>query len=316
MGRRRKKGLDIDGVLLVDKPKGLTSFSLTERVRRALNANKAGHTGTLDPMATGLMVVCLGQGTKLVQMLTGQSKAYEATVKLGEQTNTYDAEGEITARAEDAQVEAISTTDIEEALKAFRGTIDQRPPAFSAIKVDGQRLHALARAGEAVEAPVRTVTVHTLEMRGHTGDSFNLFIECSKGTYIRSIAHDVGQALGVGAHLTALRRTLVGPWSVVDAMPLETLQEVGLEGVKMLSLTDATVELPTVQLQGRALDDVAHGRPTQVSGVAEGRARGLDGDGRLRALLDVEASGRAKVVRGFTLPVVAPATVAETPREP
>lgn len=307
MPRRRKSGRDIDGVLLVDKPQGMTSFTLTEQVRRALSARKAGHTGTLDPLATGLMVVCLGQGTKLVHHLTGQGKSYLATVAFGAETDTYDSEGEITARASESDMAGLSLERIEDALGALRGTIEQRPPAFSAIKVNGRRLHELARAGETVEAPLRTVTIHRLEIvESGLGDSpcptVSLEVSCSKGTYIRSLAFDLGRALGVGAHLVALRRTVVGPWSVEGAPTLEQIKAAPQEvEAGMLTLADASSEMPTVVLTGRSLEDVAHGRPVADTGLPEGVARGLDEQGRLRAILDVNENGRGRVARGIAI---------------
>lgn len=302
MGRRKRRGLDIDGLLLVDKPQGMTSFSLTEQVRRALNANKAGHTGTLDPMATGLMVICLGQGTKLVHGLTGQDKAYSATVRLGAETDSYDAEGEITATASAEQVAAIGEAEVAAALAPLRGTIEQRPPIYSAIKVDGQRLHARARAGEVVEVPTRVVTVHHLEMTGARHPDYDLEVACSKGTYIRSIAHDLGQALTVGGHLVALRRTVVGPWSVEAATPLDAIREVPEAAMaKLITLAEATAHLPTIKLTGARFDDVTHGRPISTPELAPGPARALDAEGRLRALLEVGEDQIGRISRGFVV---------------
>ena len=197
----------IDGVLLVDKPEGPTSQAAVTKVRRALGVDKAGHTGTLDPFATGLLIVCLGRATKVAQWLTGEDKGYRAVLTLGAATDTDDRTGKEISRADASRVDR---TALEAALSKQRGAIRQVPPAFSAIQKDGERMYDKARKGEAVELEPRDVTVHELVLESFTpgaAATATISLRVSKGTYIRSIARDVGAALGVGGHLSSLRRT-------------------------------------------------------------------------------------------------------------
>lgn len=293
MGRRRRKGEPIDGVLLLDKPAGITSFTAVNRARRALNAQKAGHTGTLDPMATGLLQVCFGRATRLVQFLTGLDKRYLATVQLGVQTDTYDAEGQVVSTADASDV---TQGDVEAALDPFRGTITQRPPAHSAIKVDGERLYEKARRGEQVEVPTRTITIHALTLTGFRPGQVDLAVHCSKGTYIRSLAHDLGQALGVGGHLIALRRTAIGAASVDGAVTLDALESGATP--ELASLAEATAAMPTLTLTPDQMDAVRHGRAIAADHTAP-LARALDADGGLLAILRREGA-EYRVARGFS----------------
>lgn len=211
------------GALLVDKPGGITSFGVVKKVRWALGVKKVGHTGTLDPMATGLLIVLVGRdATRQQDRFMGLPKVYTGTVRLGQTTTTYDAEGDV-----ETEADASGVTDdaIETALAAFRGEIQQRPPIFSAIKKDGERLYKKARRGEAVEVKPRPTTVYAFEVTGRRGDDIDVRVECSKGTYVRSLAHDLGQALGVGGHLVALRREAIGPFQVSEAFELDALVE-------------------------------------------------------------------------------------------
>lgn len=210
---------------MVDKPRGLTSHDVVSRLRRALGTRKVGHAGTLDPMATGVLVAGIERGTKFLAHMTAATKAYRATIRLGQSTDTDDAEGEVTATAPPARVEALDSAAIEAGLVALRGDIMQRPSRFSAIKVDGQRAYARARAGEEVELPARPVTVSRLVVLDRRGSDLDVEVRCSSGTYVRALARDLGAALGVGGHLTALRRTEVGPFGLNDALGLEDLAE-------------------------------------------------------------------------------------------
>lgn len=210
---------------MVDKPRGLTSHDVVSRLRRALGTRKVGHAGTLDPMATGVLVAGIERGTKFLAHMTAATKAYRATIRLGQSTDTDDAEGEVTATAPPARVEALDSAAIEAGLGALRGDIMQRPSRFSAIKVDGQRAYARARAGEEVELPARPVTVSRLVVLDRRGSDLDVEVRCSSGTYVRALARDLGAALGVGGHLTALRRTEVGPFGLNDALGLEDLAE-------------------------------------------------------------------------------------------
>ncbi|MDK8449714.1 tRNA pseudouridine(55) synthase TruB [Corynebacterium mastitidis] len=213
------------GIVVVDKPRGLTSHDVVSRLRRALGTRKVGHAGTLDPMATGVLVAGIERGTKFLAHMTAATKAYRATIRLGQSTDTDDAEGEVTATAPPARVEALDSAAIEAGLGALRGDIMQRPSRFSAIKVDGQRAYARARAGEEVELPARPVTVSRLVVLDRRGSDLDVEVRCSSGTYVRALARDLGAALGVGGHLTALRRTEVGPFGLNDALGLEDLAE-------------------------------------------------------------------------------------------
>ena len=207
-------------VLPIDKPKGLSSFDVIRRLRRIIEVKKIGHAGTLDPMATGLLICLVGRATKQMEAYMGQDKAYTATMRLGETTASYDAESEVTERRDASHV---TDADLARAVDPFRGAITQLPPMYSAVKVGGERLYKKARRGETVQRPPREVTIHELKITGRRGDDVDLRIVCSKGTYIRSLAHDIGEALGVGAHLIALRRTRIGPHPVEDAWTLEAL---------------------------------------------------------------------------------------------
>lgn len=215
---------DVHGVLLLDKPLGLSSNDALVRAKRLLRANKAGHTGTLDPLATGLLPLCFGEATKFSQDLLDADKTYEATVRLGQRTTTGDAEGEVIAE----RAVTCDSAAIEDVMKRFTGEIEQVPPMYSALKKDGRPLYEYARAGETVERAARRVTIHALALLSSAlpeAPSFTLRVTCSKGTYVRTLAEDIGEALGCGAHLTALRRTAVGDLTLAGAVTLEQLGE-------------------------------------------------------------------------------------------
>ncbi len=218
---RRRKGREVSGWLVVDKPAGPSSAAVVGRVRRAFGARKAGHAGTLDPLATGLLAVALGEATKTVPTIADAPKSYRFTVRLGQETETDDAEGRVTAedprRPSDAGVEA--------ALAAFAGDILQVPPAYSAVKVEGRRAYAVARAGGEAALAARPLRVHALRLVGRPDpDRCVLEMTCGKGGYVRSIARDLGRRLGCGAHVEALRRTATGPWSEACAVPLDRIE--------------------------------------------------------------------------------------------
>lgn len=235
--------MSVEGVLNVDKPQGLTSHDVVNHVRRISGIRRVGHAGTLDPLATGVLLLCLGRTTRLVEYLVGQPKTYEAVIRLGQATNTYDAEGEIVAE----RPVAVGIDDITAALSRFRGVIQQRPPIYSAIKKGGRPLYKLARQGIAMEAPLRTVTIYELQLLSWTIPLLAVRVVCSAGTYIRSLAHDLGQVLGCGGHLAALRRTAVGVFKVETAIPLAELNAENLPG--LLQPGEATVQhLPRLDL--------------------------------------------------------------------
>ena len=209
----------LDAVLVIDKPIGPTSFDVVRKVRRAARMKRVGHGGTLDPAASGVLPICLGEATKLAQFLLDADKQYDFTVCFGVETDTDDAAGTVTARHD---ASAIDEGAARAALAPFRGPITQMPPSYSALKRAGRPLYDYARADEAIEAAPRTVTVHDLELTSFAGPSAAAFtMRCSKGTYVRALARDLGRALGVGAHVTALRRTRSGPFSLAEARPLD-----------------------------------------------------------------------------------------------
>ncbi len=299
MGRRRKRRPgEPDGVLLVDKPTGPTSADVVRRLRRALNVGRIGHTGTLDPLATGLLPICIGRATRLAQFLTADDKRYVATVRLGVGTDTLDSDGQTTREDPPEEVAAVDEAAVRRALEGFLGTITQRPPAYSAIKVDGKRLHELARAGEAVEAPEREVTVHALELLRFESPDLDFEVHCSKGTYVRSLARDLGLALGLGAHLTALRRTESGALRVDGAQRLEDI-EADPSGARLLGMADSMGHLPRIDLDDREVEDLRQGRWVEFAEAPPGLCRAVAPDGDLVALVDVPERGPAPIVRGF-----------------
>ncbi len=267
------------GVLVVDKPKGITSFDVVREVRRALGEKKVGHTGTLDPMATGVLPVCVGDATKISQFILEATKAYDATVKLGAVTDTLDAEGKI---LETRPVPAITRELLESALQKFRGTIMQVPPMYSAIKVGGKRLYELARAGEEVERQPREVTVYDLQLRDFSADEVKLSVRSSKGFFVRSLAADIGEALGCGAHLNALRRTQSGPFVLAQAIPLAEVTKTS----PLISLNDSLKDLPEHRVNEVEAQRVRHGGVVEVAPTLTGVHRIIEPSGALLAVAD------------------------------
>lgn len=225
MGRRHRRGRPVHGILLLDKPSGGSSNHALQRAKRVFNASKAGHTGSLDPLATGMLPICFGEATKLSAFLLDADKGYETTLKLGVTTNSADADGEV---LETRPVPSdLSADQFEVVCAGLRGAQLQIPPMVSAIKVDGQRLYKLARLGKEVERKPRPVHIHQLDVLSFGGTSARLAVRCSKGTYIRSLVTDIGEALGCGAHVTQLRRTFVSPFEQRPMVDLETLESLG-----------------------------------------------------------------------------------------
>ena len=223
---RRPRGRDVSGVLAFDKPAGMTSNQAVQAVKRLYRASKVGHTGSLDPLATGVLPLCFGAATKLSQFLLNSDKRYLTEVRLGVSTGSGDAEGEVIA---ERAVGRLSRRQVDAALDAFRGEVEQVPSMFSAIKHQGQPLYKLARRGVEVEREPRRVTIHANELVALDGDALTLDIHCSKGTYVRSIVSELGEALGCGAHVTALRRTMAGPFVEADLVTFEALREADAE---------------------------------------------------------------------------------------
>lgn len=262
MGRRPKMRADHPhGVLLIDKPKGCSSFDVLRDLKRTHRLSKLGHTGTLDPMATGLLVVCVGEGTKLAHYLTEDHKRYQAEVTFTHSTDSYDAEGCLVEEATQAQQNRLNQQLIEDALSDFRGTITQFPPAFSAIKVQGERLYAKARRGEEVEVPERTVTFYQIELQSFDRDRgcAQLDVWCSKGTYIRSLAHDLGVALQCPAHLSALRRTACGGLQLTEAITPERLTKEEFDA-RLRPLHKALPQWPRAWVDAKGASELYLGR--------------------------------------------------------
>ena len=261
---RRKKGRDISGWLVVDKPAGLTSSAVVNKVRWAFDAKKAGHAGTLDPDATGILAVALGEATKTVPFVTDALKAYSFTVRLGQATNTDDAEGEVTATS-DARP---SDAEIKAALPAFTGDIMQVPPAFSAVKIDGQRAYAMARAGEEVELAARPLFVEELTMVARPDpDHVTLEMICGKGGYVRAIARDLGEILGCHGHVTTLRRVWSGPFELEDAVTLDRVEELAktpeIDDL-LLPLEVGLTDLPELPATAEGAAKMRNGNPGMV----------------------------------------------------
>lgn len=268
----------VDGVLLLDKPLGLTSNDALQKVRRLFSAAKGGHTGTLDPLATGLLPLCFGEATKFSADLLDADKTYEAVLKLGVTTDSGDAEGQVIANA---TVEA-KKEQILEILPTFVGNIQQIPPMHSALKRDGRPLYELARKGIEVEREPRAVTIHAIECLDFSGDLLTLRVACSKGTYIRVLAADIGQALGCGAHLAALRRTVVGDIDLHKAVTLAELEGLDEAGrLQRLLPVDALLQsLPAVTVEGVEAARFSHGNPVALPAGLSGKIR-VYADGRL-----------------------------------
>jgi len=221
---KRKAPDKYNGLLLIDKPLGMTSHDVVQKLRRLLNQKKIGHVGTLDPLATGLLVLCLGSGGKIARFLTDYDKIYEAQIRLGIRSETYDAEAVSEEQINAAQIPKVTRQRIDNTLDTFVGEIKQQAPAFSAIKVNGQPLYRSARKGEQVTPPVRNVTIYRIDEVTFDLPHLSFTVSCSKGTYIRSLAHDIGERLGCGAYLSGLRRTTVGKLSPANALTLEDVE--------------------------------------------------------------------------------------------
>ena len=239
-----------DGLLLVHKPTGMTSHDAVDRVRRVLGIKKVGHAGTLDPMASGLLIMGVGRGTRLLRFLSDLEKEYEGTGKLGVETDTLDAEGQVVRTA---PVD-VAEEDLRSAMKELTGEIEQKPPAYSAVQIGGERMYKAARRGEAIEAPARAVRVDSFELERFAAPDCDFRVVCSSGTYVRSLVADVGTAVGSGAHLTRLVRTRIGRFDLADAISPDEVAE-------PLSLETAVAHLPRLELSEDEAIAARHGRP-------------------------------------------------------
>ncbi len=297
------------GVLVVDKPAGPTSFEVVKRVRRALAAGKAGHAGTLDPAATGVLAVCVDDAVKLQQWLADGDKAYQATIAFGAATTTEDTEGEVVARGDPS---ALTAEALRAALPRFTGEIEQIPPMYSAVRVAGRRLHEAARAGEDVEREPRRVRVHALELDGLEpvgADGLlraRIGVRCGKGTYVRTLAADLGRALGVPAHLAALRRTEASGFGLAQAIPLEEAEALGRTardalGARLVSPGDALGFMPAVTVDVAEARALAQGKSLLRPEAPAGTLRARLSDGQLVAICEAEG-GRVRPTRVFVTP--------------
>ena len=280
----------MNGILLVDKPSGMTSHDVVDRIRKAAQQRKVGHTGTLDPAATGLLIICLGAATRLSEHLTGMDKEYAGTIKFGITTDSYDADGTI---QDESEVPAFSKDELIEYLTPYTGTIEQTPPMVSAVKVGGKRLYKLARKGEVVERPSREVTVSRFEIQHWESPTATFLMQCTTGTYVRSLCHDIGQDIGCGAILSSLRRTAVGMHRVEDSTPLDDFQTPEDVESKLLSM-GSVLNMPSVTVTPQGLRMVLSGNqinPNQLTedapdtpGLVQIKSR----SGDLVALADLE----------------------------
>ena len=294
---RRNRGRDVDGILLLDKPFGISSNRALQMVKRLFGANKAGHTGNLDPLATGMLPICFGRATKLSGMLLDSDKSYLADVRLGQSTTTGDAEGDVVETSDPA---AITEEQVRAVLSRFTGQIQQIPPMYSALKHEGQRLYALARQGKTVERPPRTVQIHSLDLVLFEAGRFLLAIQCSKGTYVRTLAEDIAGAIGQVAHLGGLRRNAVAPFEgqpMVNIETLEGLAEQGTEGLdeRLLPLSAAVPAWESLPLPEEALRRLARGQalPMPLRAIVQDQPLALlDFQGELMAAGGVDDHGR------------------------
>ncbi len=285
----------LDGFLIVDKPAGWTSFDVVARARRLLGERKIGHAGTLDPAATGVLPLAVGSATKTLEYLSGSSKSYLAEVVFGVETDSYDIDGRVTVIRDATE---LSEAAVAGALDAFRGDLAQIPPMHSAIKVGGRKLYDLARKGEEIERAPRPVTIHHLELLGWEPPVATLWVDCSKGTYIRSLARDLGEALGVGAHLGNLVRYRTGPFTLCEAVTMGELADLAAEGAlpwawpSLAAHPDSVVlDLPALLLDADGARRWRQGSPIPADSPAAGDCRAYDEDGTWLGLGKADATG-------------------------
>ena len=266
MGRRRVRGRDVNGILLLDKPSGITSNDALQQVKRLFYAKKAGHTGSLDPLASGVLPICMGEATKVSAFLLDADKRYQVRCQLGVRTTTADAEGEV---VETRPVGSWTAEQLETVFDRFRGSIEQIPPMYSALKHQGQRLYKLARQGIEVEREPRPVQIYALTLTGQGDDWIDIDVHCSKGTYIRTLAEDIGEKLGCGAHVSALRRSMVGPYGDGQLVTLDQLQHLKENDMPamddlLLPIESALSQWPDVDLSTDAAFYLQQGQPVLV----------------------------------------------------
>lgn len=280
----------VSGVLVVDKPIGMTSHDVVQIIRRGTGIRRAGHTGTLDPRASGVLVVLIGPAVRLSEYVSASDKRYQATIRLGSSTDTYDAEGVVTSSA---SVEHITEEQFVQTLQRFVGEIEQVPPPYSSVKVRGRKAYELAREGEEVEITPRKIQVYSLELLERDSPEAVIDVFCSSGTYVRSLANDLGNALGCGAHLVGLRRTKSGRFTLRDAVPLRRLQEAFAAGnwyKYLIPAAEALGDWPSVELDADQVELIRHGHRIPAEPGSAGWARGISEQGDLVALLELDES--------------------------
>ena len=279
----------VSGVLVVDKPIGLTSHDVVQIIRRGTGIRRAGHTGTLDPRASGVLVVLVGPAVRLSEYVSASDKRYQATIRLGSSTDTYDADGVVTKSI--VSVDSITEEQFTEALEQFIGEIEQVPPPYSAVKIKGKKAYEMAREGEEVDLSPRKINVYSLEVLEWAPPEVVIDVYCSSGTYVRSLANDLGNALGCGAHLVGLRRTKSGRFTLRDAVPLRRLQE-GFDAGDwyrhLIPAAEALADWPMVELNADGVELVRHGHRVPGEAEAKGWARGISEQGDLVALLEFD----------------------------
>lgn len=293
--QRKKRGRNISGILVLDKPTGISSNGALQYVKRLFNANKAGHTGNLDVPASGLLPICLGEATKVSAYLLDSNKTYQARCKLGVTTSTGDAAGEVINKHE---VPGLSESELQNALEKFVGEIQQTPPMYSALKHNGKRLYELAYKGVEVERKARNITIHSIKLLSFDHDEFEIIVSCSKGTYIRTLAEDIGQEIGCGAHILTLRRLLAGPFKesqMISPTELQNIAEQGFEQLDklLLPIDTALMDFPEVRLAEDIAYYLCQGQTVTVSGLPEsGRLRIYNNSDQFLGLGEVSDDGR------------------------
>ncbi len=305
MARRNKKGRDITGIIIIDKPTGRSSNHVLQQVKRLFNANKAGHTGSLDPLATGVLPVCLGEATKVSSYLLDADKQYHVTCQLGAVTDSGDSDGVVISTSD---IPEFTEHDLLAILPRFIGELDQVPPMFSALKYQGQPLYKLARQGIEVERKSRRITIYDIQLLAITADSFTLDVRCSKGTYIRTLVEDISHALGSGGHVTMLRRVAAAGYMEQQALTIEQLiasAENGLPSLdeSLLPSEDALPDWPSVVLADYMVDAIRQGQAVKVEQAFErANVRLFDPQQQFIGLAEMTETGNVQPKRVFVLP--------------
>lgn len=305
MAKRNKKGRNITGIVVIDKPTGHSSNHILQRVKRLFDAKKAGHTGSLDPLASGVLPICLGEATKLSGYLLDADKQYLVTCKLGIITDSGDADGQV---LEEKTVPEFTEQQLQAILSRFIGEQDQVPPMFSALKYQGQPLYKLARQGIEVERKSRRITIYDIELKAFTADSFTLSVRCSKGTYIRTLVEDISHELGCGGHVVMLRRTAVAGYNLNDAVTLEQLEALALKSQQqldkvMLPAHEALPAWPIIKLDQAGTVEVGFGRVVQTEDSFEcANVRLFDQNNTFLGLGEMTPDGVVQPKRMFVLP--------------